>query len=118
MTHDDFIKLIDRRFTSMSDSFNKTFNNLMVKEKFDISGEDDENSTWSDFNKSDSTRSDFNKFFDDIVDKDFNKASSDNSEKIDFKETQSFERLPTAARKEAFCDSLRTDLPSRRTCIL
>ena len=27
-------------------------------------------------------------------------------------------RLPTAAEKKAFCDSLRADLPSRRICIL
>jgi hypothetical protein len=51
MTHDDFIKLIDLRFKRLSDSFNKSFNNAMVKDKFDIADEKGENFTEEDFNE-------------------------------------------------------------------
>ena len=93
LTHDDFIKLIDLRFKRLSDSFNKSFNNAMVKDKFNIADEKGENFTEEDFNEKGfnadnnvtevSKESDlqnkfqsenFSQFFDDMVNKDFEYA--------------------------------------------
>jgi hypothetical protein len=69
MTHDAFIKLIDAQFKRLSDSFTKSFNNAMIKDKFDIADGDREDFATENFNdETNDVETNFNKAENDIKD--------------------------------------------------
>ena len=134
MKHDDFIKHMDMKFKRMHDNVTKVVNQQTFTERFNIADEENEVFTEENFNgKADNNFKEVDKNKDlqeksenkSFIDENFNVfpqkgVSNFSVANLSLSDDGTFngKRLPTAAEKKVFCDSLRTDLPSRRVCIL
>jgi hypothetical protein len=94
----------------LHDDFSRKFDNLFVKERFNIS--DHLKDEKVDIGKNFKSEENFTHIFDEIMGVDAFMTA------IEIDKETSFKRLPTAEEKKAFSNRLRTDIPARRICIL